>query len=163
MGHLRGYALLSDAANDLEIVEMAREAYRETGPALCQRYGFDPEAQMQFAEAAIAKYQRREIVDPIERNARDPLRKLSRNDRLVGPACLAIEYGTRPTALSRGIAAAFLYSSPKDPTSLTLQQIVRSKGIRATLGEVCKIDTAGELADLIIKSYANLKDNHLTE
>jgi sugar (pentulose or hexulose) kinase/mannitol-1-phosphate/altronate dehydrogenase len=161
MGHLRGYVLLSDAANDSEIVELAREAYRETGAALCQRYGFDPEEQKQFAAAAIAKYQRREIVDPIERNARDPLRKLARNDRLVGPACLAVEYGTKPTALSRGIAAAFLYSSPKDLASLTLQQIVQSKGIRAALGEVCKIDTTGELADLIVNSYEILNDNAL--
>lgn len=156
LGHLKGYLLLSEAANDLEIVELARNAYQESSEALCQRYGFDREEQRQFAEAAITKYQKREIVDPIERNARDPLRKLSRNDRLVGPACLAIEYGTKPVALSRGIAAALLYNNPQDPSSISLQKIVRDKGVRAALSEVCKIDDTGELADLIASDYQDM-------
>lgn len=155
-GHLKGYLLLSDAANDPEIVELARSAYREANGALCERYGFDREEQRQFAESAIAKYQKREIVDPIERNARDPLRKLSRNDRLIGPACLALEYGAKPIALSRGIAAAFHYNYPQDPSSAALQQIVRERGIRAALSDVCKIESAGELADLIVSSYQDL-------
>ena len=158
-GHLKGYLLLSDAANDPEIVELARSAYREANGALCERYGFDHEEQRQFAESAIAKYQKREIVDPIERNARDPLRKLSRNDRLIGPACLALEYGVKPVALSRGIAAAFLYNSPQDPSSASLQRIVREKGIRAALNDVCKIESDGELADLIVSSYQKLSNS----
>lgn len=70
IGHLQGYEFLSEAANDPEIAELARQAYRESCDALCERYGFDREEQKQFAEAAIAKYQRQEIQDPIERNAR---------------------------------------------------------------------------------------------
>jgi mannitol-1-phosphate 5-dehydrogenase len=155
-GAWKGYTLLSDAANDKELADLAREAYRESSEALCQRYGFDREEQRQFAEAAIAKYQKKEIVDPIERNARDPIRKLSRNDRLVGPACLAMEYGTRPAGISRGIAAALLYDHAEDPASAALKALIREKGIRATIGEVCGIDRDGELADLIVKCYEEL-------
>ena len=158
IGLLKGYTLLSDAANDQEIVELARTAYRETSEALCERYGFGREDQTQFAEDAIAKYQRREIVDPIERNTRDPLRKLARNDRLVGPACLAADYGVKPVALSRAIAAAFLYNNPSDPASVKLQQIVQFKGIRAALGDVSGIETDGTLADLIVNSYQELNN-----
>jgi mannitol-1-phosphate 5-dehydrogenase len=157
-GHLKGYLLLGEAANDPEIVALARTAYQESSAALCDRYGFDREEQRQFAEAAIAKYQKREIVDPIERNARDPLRKLSRNDRLVGPACLAVEYGTRPVALSRGIAAAFLYDCRQDPSSVSLQNMVREKGLRTAVSEVCGIEYVGELADLVVSSYQELSN-----
>ena len=156
IGHLKGYVLLSEAAHDPEIVELARKSYQEVSEAICQRYGFDREEQRQFAEAAIAKYQRRDIVDPIERNARDPLRKLSRNDRLVGPACLAIEYSTTPVALSRAIAAALLYDVPSDPSSVSLQKIVREKSVRAALTEVCTIESASELADMIVINYQDL-------
>ncbi|MGH9470970.1 MAG: mannitol-1-phosphate 5-dehydrogenase, partial [Terriglobia bacterium] len=85
-GYLRGYIVLSEAANAPDVLALARTASREAGQALCRTYGFDRQDQEQFAESAIAKYRKREIVDPIERNARDPLRKLSRHDRLIGPA-----------------------------------------------------------------------------
>jgi mannitol-1-phosphate 5-dehydrogenase len=160
MGYLKGYTLLSEAANDEEILHLARQAYEESSDALCRRYGFDPEDQRQFAEAAIAKYRKREIVDPIERNTRDPLRKLSRNDRLTGPACVALEYGTQPVALSRGIAAALLYDQPGDPSSVKLQTSIREKGVRHAIEEFCKIDAGGPLEELIVKSYEDLKRNY---
>jgi mannitol-1-phosphate 5-dehydrogenase len=83
-GYQKGHTLLSEAANDHQLLELARAAGREGGQALCQTYGFDPQDQRAFADSAIEKYQRIEIVDPIERNARDPIRKLGRYDRLVG-------------------------------------------------------------------------------
>ena len=156
-GYLKGYQLLSEAANDIEIVELARRAYEESSAALCQRYGFDPDEQRQFAESAIAKYQSKEIVDPIERNARDPLRKLSRNDRLVGPACLAIDNGVLPIALSRGIAAALLYDHPNDPSSVSLQNQLRGKGLQVVLDQVCGIEGNSTLKGLICMNYEKLK------
>ncbi len=152
-GHLKGYALLADAANDPELVAEARAAYHEVAPALCARYGFDPEDQLRFAESAIVKYQKREIVDPIERNTRDPIRKLARHDRLVGPACLAFDHGTQPAALSRAIAAALRYDSPADPSAGRLQQLIREQGIREVLRQVCGIEPNSPLADLITSAY----------
>jgi sugar (pentulose or hexulose) kinase/mannitol-1-phosphate/altronate dehydrogenase len=157
-GHLKGYELLSDAANDPELIELARASYQETSEALCRRYGLDQDEQREFAEAAIAKYRKREIVDPIERNTRDPLRKLSRNDRLVGPACLALEFRVQPIALSRGIAAALLYDSPADPSSVTLQDLIRTKGVREAVTQVCGLENASELANLICSSYDELAE-----
>lgn len=156
VGHLKGYSLLSDAANDPEILALARRAYTEASDALCKRFGFHPEEQKEFAEAAIRKYQNREIVDPIERNARDPLRKLARNDRLVGPACLALEYGERPHALSQSIAAALAYDNPQDPSSVMLQRTIADKGVAAAIREICGIDRTSELTTLIIGEYQQL-------
>jgi mannitol-1-phosphate 5-dehydrogenase len=152
-GHLKGYTLLSDAANDPELVRLARTASDEAGKALCETYGFDPEDQHQFAEAAIAKYQKREIVDPLERNARDPVRKLSRNDRLVGPACLAFKCGIPPVALSFAIAAAFHYDNVGDPAAERLQSMIQGVGIGETIHKVCGIDPESGLAHMIINDY----------
>lgn len=158
-GHLKGYALLSDAANDPEILALARAAYDESSEALCKRYGFDKQEQREFAEAAIRKYQNLEIVDPIERNTRDPLRKLARNDRLVGPACLALEYGKQPIALSQAIAAAFMYDCPSDPSSAALQRKVADLGVAAAVAEVCGLGKGSKLVELIVKSYRERADS----
>jgi len=153
VGHLKGYTLLSEAANDAEIVELARAASREAGFALCKTYGFDPHDQERFAESALAKYQKREIVDPIERNARDPVRKLSRNDRLVGPACLALACEVRPAALSSAIGAALHYDNAGDPAARNLQTMIQEKSLIGAIEAVCGIDPASELAEMIVDAY----------
>lgn len=156
LGHLKGYELLSDAANDPELIREAEACGREAGEALCKRYGFDPEEQRQFAASAIAKYQKREIVDPIERNARDPVRKLSRNDRLVGPACLALEEGIRPVALSRTIAAGLFYDNPADPAAGKIQALIQKEGLAAALKEICGLNDQTELIDMVTEEYNKL-------
>ena len=153
LGFLKGYKLLSEAANDPELLKTALIANEESGEALCQKYGFLPEEQRQFGEAAIAKYQKQEIVDPIERNARDPLRKLGRNDRLVGPACLAIECGISPRALSIGIGAALHYYNEADPTAVRLQSMLRDQGPVDVIRTVCGLDANSELTPLVLEAY----------
>ena len=157
LGYLKRYELLSDAANDPELIKVAEAAAREASAAICKRFGFDTEDQRQFAASAIAKYQKREIVDPIERNARDPIRKLARNDRLVGPAMLALEEGGNPVALARAIAAGLRYDPAGDPAAQKIQTIIRQSGIDAALRDVCGIHPEGKLAELVKKAYAELK------
>ena len=162
-GYLRGYRLLSEAANDAEVAALARAAGEESSAALCQVYGFDPQEQRKFAEAALAKYQKREIVDPIERNARDPLRKLGRQDRLVGPACLAAERGITPAALSRGIAAALWYDQPRDPSAARMQAMIAELGVSEALREVCGIDPAGVVGRLVMEAWRAIGEERARE
>jgi mannitol-1-phosphate 5-dehydrogenase len=155
-GYLRGYELLSEAANDPELAELARTAGREASEALIRRFGFDPEEQYAFAEAALKKYQNPEIVDPIERNARDPVRKLGRNDRLVGPACLALEYRIQPAALSQVIGAALHYDYTGDSAAQRLQRLIQEKGLAAALNEVSGIESSHALVPMIEVAYGKL-------
>jgi mannitol-1-phosphate 5-dehydrogenase len=144
-GFLKGYALLADAANDPQILALARGVCAEAGAALVRRHGFDPDEQRAFAEGCLARYQNRSIVDPVERNARDPLRKLGRYDRLIGPACLCLEYGIAPEHLATAIAAALQYNPHSDPSAQRLQQRLQCEGVPVVLRDVCGIDPDGEL------------------
>lgn len=156
-GYLKGYQLLSDAANDPELIREAEACSREAGEALCKRFGFDPEDQRRFAASAVAKYQKREIVDPIERNARDPIRKLSRNDRLVGPACLALDEGVRPAALSCAIAAGLLYDNANDPAARKIQALIQRAGLAVALRKICGINDHHDLVQMISEAYSRLR------
>lgn len=149
LGVLRGHTFLSEAANDPLILEVAEGVYRESGAAICARHGYTPEGQAAFARQSLRKYQDVTIVDPLERNVRDPLRKLGRHDRLIGPACLALEYGIRPYNLALAIAAALAYANPQDAAAVRLQQMLRDDGLEAVLVNVCGIDADGELARLV--------------
>ena len=68
----------------------------------------------------MAKYQDRTIRDPIERNARDPVRKLGRFERLIGPINLCKEHDLPHESLLVGVAAALQYPGAKIEHSLPL-------------------------------------------
>jgi mannitol-1-phosphate 5-dehydrogenase len=162
-GFLKGYALLADAANDPQILGLARGVCAEAGAALVRRHEFNPDEQRAFAEGCLAKYQDRAIVDPIERNARDPVRKLGRHDRLLGPACLCLQYGIAPEHLATAIAAALQYDPPADPAAQRLQQRLQTEGLPVVLKEVCGIDPDAELGEKIRARYPRVREQFAPE
>lgn len=162
-GFLKKYALLADAANDPQILALARGVCAESGAALVRCHGFDPDEQRAFAEGCLAKYQDRAIVDPVERNARDPLRKLGRHDRLVGPACLCLEYGIAPEHLATAIAAALHYNPAADPAAQRLQQRLQCEGLPEVLEDVCGIDPQGELGAKIRARFPLVREQFAPE
>ena len=97
-------------------------------------------------------------MDFIERNARDPIRKLGPEDRLVGSARLVQSYGIVPENLCTAIAAAIYYRSPGDPFAEELVRMRTEEGVDAMLTKVCKLDPDGELGRLIKQKIAQLKE-----
>ncbi len=149
LGAQRGYRYLYEAANDPMILAVVQGVYAESGAAICARHGYTAEEQVAYAQQSLRKYQDPTIVDPVERNARDPLRKLGRHDRLVGPACLALECGIRPFQLALAIAAALKYTNPQDTSAVKLQQMLAAEGPDAVFEKVCEIERDGILARLV--------------
>ncbi len=149
LGVQRGHRFLYEAANDPMILEVAQGVYQESGAAICARHGYSAEEQAAYAQQSLRKYQDSTITDPVERNVRDPLRKLGRHDRLVGPACLALEYGIRPFQLTLAIAAALKYTNAQDPSAVRLQQMIADEGLDTVFQKVCGIEPDGVLARLV--------------
>jgi mannitol-1-phosphate 5-dehydrogenase len=149
LGVLRGHTLLAEAANDPLIQEIVQGVFAETGAALCAKYGYTREDQEAFAARALRKFQDRTIVDPLERQVRDPIRKLGRHDRLVGAASLALGYGIQPANLALAIAAALRYANAADPAAVRLQAMLRTEGLAYVFSTVCGIDPEGPLARLV--------------
>jgi mannitol-1-phosphate 5-dehydrogenase len=149
LGMRHGHQFLHEAATDPLILEAARGVYEESGAAICAKHGYTREEQVAFAARSLAKYQDPKIADPVERQVRDPIRKLGRYDRLIGPASLALEYGIRPWHLALAIAAALQYDNPNDPAAARLQRMRAEEGMDSVLREVCGIEPEGELARLV--------------
>lgn len=149
LGVLRGHHFLYQAATDPKILEVAEGVYQESGAAICARHGYTLEEQAEYARQSLRKYQDARIADTVERQVRDPLRKLGRYDRLIGPASLALEYGIRPVQLALAIAAALNYANPEDPAAVKLQQMIAAEGLDQVLRTVCEIEPEGELARLV--------------
>ncbi len=149
LGVLLGYRYLHEAARDPRVLAVAQAVLNETSEAVCRRYGYPKDEQRQFAESALAKYADPNLLDPLERQVRDPLRKLGPHDRLVGAASLCQAAGIVPRALALAIAAGLRYAEPSDPAARALQTKLRQEGVDAVLEDVCGLSPDGELARLV--------------
>ena len=158
LGALLGYEKLADAAHDERILRILEGVYQETAQALSKKHHFPLEEQLAFTRTSKKKLQDRTIEDFIERNARDPLRKLGKDDRLVGSARLVEEYGTEPHSLCTAIAAAVYYENENDGSVVELRRLREEKGIDAVLEQVCGLDAQGTLGKLVKEKIGLLKE-----
>ena len=147
LGAQKGYTELYEAGNDAEILAIAEKAAHETSIAQLAEFGFNSEEQRKWVNAAFAKFADRNIPDPIGRNGADPARKLGKEDRLIGPALLALKYGIYPEGLLKGIMACFAYHDPDKKRQIS--DLIAKKGLPAVLQEVCGLSMRDELARLI--------------
>jgi len=157
VGSLLGFTHVAEAAKDERVHALLNEVYAETGRALSIRHNIDFEEQMAFAGTSYAKLSDEVIVDTLERNARDPLRKLGPDDRLVGSARLAESYGIIPHGLCTAIAAALHYQSPQDPSALELNAMMHEHGSEWVLENICKLEKGSPLAQKVLECEAELK------
>jgi mannitol-1-phosphate 5-dehydrogenase len=149
LGYLLGLSKLHEAASDVRVLSVAHMVLGESGVALCHRHKHSVQEQAAHAEESIAAFQNPRNPDTVERHARDPLRKLSRHDRLLGAALLCREEGIEPRSLALVIAAALRYGEPSDPAAVTLQQQVAQRGVTWVLAKICGLPPGSSLATLI--------------
>ncbi len=158
LGALLGYEKIADAAHDERILKILDGVYQETAQALSKKHHFPLEEQLAFTLTSKNKLQDYTIVDFIERNARDPLRKLGKDDRLVGSARLVEEYGVEPHNLCIAIAAAIYYVSEGDEFARELVRMRKEEGVDKILSKVCGLEPDGHLGMLTKSKIKLLKE-----
>ena len=145
LGHEAGHALVWQAMDEGAIADEIRAAMNETGQALCNRFGFEAEAQRAHENDLLERYRNRALSDQVSRVAADPLRKLGPEDRLVGSARLCIEEGIEPVHVTGGIRSALRYDHPDDPGAVRLQKMLREDGREHVLRDVCGLSPGDPL------------------
>ncbi|KAI8978811.1 mannitol dehydrogenase domain-containing protein [Trametes punicea] len=158
LGFSKGYSTIDEAIRDEEIRDTVRNALlNEGGAALRKKHKFDEQEYGQYVEKTMARFANPKLKDEIVRVGRQPLRKLEKNDRLLGPAYMAREYGFPIDNLAKGIAAAFLYEVPDDKQSVELQKKVDQRGIEKVISEITGFDEGSEEHRKIIDAYQALR------
>ncbi len=97
------------------------------------------------------------LKDKITRVAKDPIRKLGREDRIVGAADLCRSQGIDPNHIATICAAALHYDCPDDAHAMRLQTMIQQRGVAETLKQVSGIDPSGEFAQKVISHYHKLR------
>jgi mannitol-1-phosphate 5-dehydrogenase len=149
-GFVRGIKKLSDALAD-DVVRTAVEGVlSETRQLLVAKHEFSDEAQQAYVDKILQRFANPHLPDTVDRVGRQPLRKLSRSERLVGPAAELADRGVRPQHLLATVEAALSFDVPDDPESVELQQLLKTLPAEAATERICGLTPADPLyADVL--------------
>jgi mannitol-1-phosphate 5-dehydrogenase len=155
LGHMAGHQYGHEALADPRIAPLLRAVLAETSEALVRKHGFSREEQQAHVEDLLARFANTALGDTCRRLARDPLRKLASDDRLVGAARMCEAQGVESRALAWAIVAALRYEDPEDPSAVRLQEAIAALGRDAAIARVCGIERSERLGALIAEAFDN--------
>lgn len=149
LGYERGHATIDRAMSDPEVAAVVEGAMAESGDALCRKHGFD-EAELRAQNKDLLRRFRNPLLgDTVVRVAREPLRKLRPEDRLIGALSLCLDHGVEPRHVLVVILAALRYDNPVDAEAVALQQRLAGDRLPGVLRETCGLAPGSEPARLI--------------
>ena len=150
LGWLRGYTDYGAAANDPEVLELLDRNYAVTNRVLCREFGYEEKDQAEFAALSKTKFTDRTIADTIARNAREPQRKLGKEERVIGPLLVINKYGEDASVLEMTAAAMLLYDNDGEDA---WRAIKAEKTPTEILTEICGLDAGSASVKNILKYY----------
>ena len=131
----RGWVSIREALATPELQAEVRAVLDETKALLVAKYGFDPAEQQAYIEKTLKRISNPHLPDTCERVGRNPLRKLSRHERFIGPAAELAERGMEVWNLLNAVGAALRFDSEEDAESVELQALLASGAPAAALAE----------------------------
>jgi mannitol-1-phosphate 5-dehydrogenase len=149
-GFAAGITRISDALAVPPVADAVRRVLEETSALLVAKHGLDEVAQREYREKILRRFANPALPDTVERVGRQPLRKLGRHERFIGPAAELAEGGTRPAALLEAIGAVLRFDAEEDEQSVELRQLLADDTAEEFVGAVCGLDPAHPLfADVV--------------
>jgi len=151
-GFHRGHTYIHEAVADPVVLERVVGAIGELAPVVARRYGLDPESVREYGLELGGRGAVAQIRDLILRVVRDPLRKLSRQERLTAPALMALEYGLPCGNLVHSMAAVLHYYHEDDPQAVTMRARLAADG-PAAVPEFLELPADHPLVHMVQQAY----------
>ncbi|MDT2781996.1 mannitol dehydrogenase [Vagococcus fluvialis] len=160
IGYIHGYKMVDEALRDTDIQKKVKKAVFESALGLEKKFGFSNAEMNVYINEMIIKryddYNQEGINDPISRVARQPIRKLSPDDRIMGPALIAEEYNLPNDNLLYGAAYALKYNNPEDDEAIELQEFIKNNGIENAIVKFTGIHKDSNMFNTILKYYGEI-------
>lgn len=157
LGQLKGYKTIDESIADEEIYAVVKAAMRQSGEGLIKKFGFDHDAHFAYIDKIIKRFKNPYLKDDVTRVGREPLRKLSPNDRLVLPTMTALSYQLPVDKLVVGIGAALHFKNEEDPQSIEMRQTIEELGVEKAFVKFSGVDADSPLVAEVVKAYNSLK------
>ena len=150
LGQISGFETIASALSDKKLRDQVLAVLKETSLALVLKHGLDPREQASYVAKTMGRLQNPMIDDSVERVGRDPIRKLSRTERLIGPAAYLSEQGRIPSAILEAVSAALDFHSSEDASVEQLQEKLQSLTADDFVESVCGIEHGHPLFQALV-------------
>ncbi|MCI8292923.1 MAG: hypothetical protein HFH53_05230 [Hespellia sp.] len=157
MGSYYGLTNTVDCAKDERFIHVAKKAIRESIEALTKKYRFladDNDESMRFLLDVLDM----PVNDSVYRVTNRQIKKLSHDDRFIGPALMCYEQGIVPENIAIGIAYGFKFYNPNDAESIELNDYLKENGLEKAMVHFCGLPEEHDLIKLVRKYYDKIED-----
>lgn len=139
MGAYKGCEYLNDAASDELCADLAGRAWREGRRALEAEFGI-PMPGDSLLETMLGKFSSPYFRDRIDRVVRQPIRKLGKGDRFLGPALLCLKHGIMPFFILRAAAYGFFVPNVGDEQAAKIEEALVSMPLEDAVITITGLD-----------------------
>lgn len=153
-GYQKGYRTIGESEKDPQIAALVERCMSEALQGILMEYAITEEELMDFVDAPKACEEEPELI---ERVAFDPLRKLSRYDRLTGNAFNCWKHGIEISGLAQSIANGMAYDAPGDAAAVTIQNIIKEHGIVWAVSKVIGLPREHDIVGKVAQAYRNME------
>ncbi len=154
LGQRHGHDTIAESLRDPTVRDVVARVMEETSMALVTKHDFDSNEHAKYVHSTLLRLANPLLDDQVERVGRQPLRKLSRFERLIGPAALLAELGEEPSALLEVVEASLDFLSQNDPEVALLNSKLGALTPSEFAQEVCGINPEHQLAGSLERAIA---------
>lgn len=155
LGYINGYKTVDESIADEKILDVVKNAMRESGQGLAKKHNLDLEKHYIYIDKIINRFKNPHLNDDVMRVGREPLRKLSSKDRLIKPLSTAKSYDIDVDNLIIGVSAALHYDNKEDKQSIELQNYIKELGVKDALVKVSGINN-DDVLDKVEEMYNSM-------
>ena len=136
LGWLKGCQYIWQAIADPDVYAATRAYMLACAQALVAEFGESHRADVEGnVEDLLSRFGNKALGDTIARVGGDPVRKLRRNDRIIGAALYCMEQGVDPSPVVHIVEAALGFNPEGDPTAAKVQDALREGGAERVMTE----------------------------
>ncbi|KAH1493980.1 hypothetical protein LV164_003064 [Aspergillus fumigatus] len=140
-GHVRGKKMIADALADAEIRQIVHKVLEQTAKLITTKHEITEQEQNEYVDTIVKRMSNPFLEDNVERVGRAPLRKLSRNERFIGPASQLAEKGLPFDALLGSIEMALRFQNVLgDEESAELAKILKEMSAEEATGKLTGLE-----------------------
>ena len=157
LGKMKGCQTILESIETPEIYAVVHAAMQQSGEALVKQFGFDHEAHFKYIEKIIKRFHNPYLKDDVTRVGREPIRKLSPDDRLIKPVMTAKSFGLPYDKILLGVGAALHFNNPEDPQSVQLMENIATEGLVPAISDVTGIKSGDPMLQEIVNAYKEVE------
>ncbi|MEM1486383.1 mannitol-1-phosphate 5-dehydrogenase [Oscillospiraceae bacterium PP1C4] len=149
LGYENGYKYIYQAVYDDSIFETVYKALIESGKGWSMEYGESEEKFNEYITIMLRRFADVRLKDPCVRICKEPIRKLSQDERFIEPALTALKHGIMPSGIITGIKSVLKFDYAEDEQAVELRKMIKENGLSYILKKICGLSEDDLLYKLI--------------